>query len=270
MPIALLTDSTEISYEILGAHGPWIVAISSGRHSMEHMAGVARPLAAAGYRVLLHDRRNCGRSSLSFNPRVSEEDMWIGDLAELLTLLGIGGAIVVGMSSGARVAIRFARRHPNRVRALLLWGLSGGEIAIRFLDEYYYGQYVRSCRTGGMEAVCGIDHFAGLCAALPGHRDALLAMDPLHFESVMDAWRDAFLVGSDNTVLGIADDELRSVAVPTASCRTTTGYIRIRRSSMHTGCCPKATSTTSIRTDATTAQWTPTTGRGSQRSSRSS
>jgi non-heme chloroperoxidase len=44
------------------------------------------------------------------------------DLAELLDLLGIAGAVVVGHSMGAAVAQRFAAEHPARTRGLVLIG----------------------------------------------------------------------------------------------------------------------------------------------------
>lgn len=47
-------------------------------------------------------------------------DRLADDLAEALETLGAGPAVVVGQSLGGAVAIRFATRHPDRLRALVL------------------------------------------------------------------------------------------------------------------------------------------------------
>ncbi len=124
MPIATF-DSVEIRYEIIAHGGPWVAAISSARSPLEDVEVLARSVASYGYRVLVHDRRNCGRSSLMFDTFDPDENVWADDLSRLLDCLGISRAVVVGYSRGARVAVRFALRHPDRTRALLLWGISG-------------------------------------------------------------------------------------------------------------------------------------------------
>ena len=93
MPFALIRGA-EIGYEIVGAVGPWAVVMPIAREPMAAVAGLARTIASAGYRVLLHDRRNCGRSSLDLATAAGEEEeIWADDLAALLDHLGIGSAM---------------------------------------------------------------------------------------------------------------------------------------------------------------------------------
>lgn len=68
----------------------------------------------------------------------------------------------------------------------------------------------------GMEAVCRIDHFAGLVAARPENRRVLLDLEPARFIEAMLRWRDSFLVGSHWPVMGLDDEDLARVGVPTA------------------------------------------------------
>jgi hypothetical protein len=68
----------------------------------------------------------------------------------------------------------------------------------------------------GMEAVCRIDHFAGLVAARPENRRVLLDLEPARFIEAMLRWRDSFLVGSHLPVMGLDDEDLARVGVPTA------------------------------------------------------
>lgn len=215
MPTALI-NGAEIYYEILGYRGPWVTTILGGRRPSTEAKTLARAIASRGYRVINHDRRNCGRSSLDFDTRKSEEDLWVSDLRALLDELNVAQAFVVGQSRGARIAIRFALRHPDKVLGLGLWGLSGGSLAAKFLDDYYYGKYLRACEKGGMNAVCALDHFAGLIEAKPANRDLLLAMDEHEFITAMNRWRDQFLIKIDQPVMGLNDEELRSIGVPTA------------------------------------------------------
>lgn len=98
----------------------------------------------------------------------------------------------------------------------MLYGLSGSAVATRYLDNYYYLQYLRAVRKGGMEAVCSLDRFAGLVATRPENRQLLLEMDPVRFTRTMLRWREAFLLASDQPVMGARDEDLRGIDVPTA------------------------------------------------------
>jgi hypothetical protein len=62
-----------------------------------------------------------------------------------------------------------------------------------------------------MEAVCALDHFAGLAAVRPENRTALLAMNPQHFLEVTRRWRAQFLKRAQAPVMGFDDDDLRRV-----------------------------------------------------------
>ena len=114
------------------------------------------------------------------------------------------------------MAIHFALRYPDSVRGIGLWGLGGGPAAVRWLDEYFYQQYVRACKTGGMEAVCATGHFAGMAAARSENRELLLAMNPDDFLAATLRWRSEFMACVNDPLIGFDDNELRRVAVPTA------------------------------------------------------
>ncbi len=46
--------------------------------------------------------------------------IWCADLADMLDAESAAGAVVVGHSLGAQIAVHFAHRHPERVRGLVL------------------------------------------------------------------------------------------------------------------------------------------------------
>lgn len=69
-------------------------------------------------RVIAPDLRGCGRSAAAAGLLSMEQHA--DDLAALLDHLGIGRAVVAGLSMGGYIAFAFWRRHPQRVRALAL------------------------------------------------------------------------------------------------------------------------------------------------------
>ena len=82
MPLAYVRG-VAINYVILGEHGPWVAISPGGRHGLEGVQSLAARLAAAGYRVLIHDRRNCGASDVAIEGNESEYEIWADDLYEL-------------------------------------------------------------------------------------------------------------------------------------------------------------------------------------------
>lgn len=204
----------EINFEVYGDSGSWVTLSPGARHPYSDFIPIARQFAAFGYRVLLHDRRNCGASDVAIEGRDSESVQWADDLHALLEKLGALPAFVGGSSAGCRMSIIFALRHPQAVRALLLWRITGGAFAAKDLAEAYYGQYITLAEGGGMQAVCDSEHFRQRIVARPANRDRLLAMKPETFVEVMARWRDDFLAGANQPVIGTTDVDLRSIACP--------------------------------------------------------
>jgi hypothetical protein len=82
------------------------------------------------------------------------------------------------------------------------------------LAEEYYGQFITAVRSGGMAAVCAMEHWQERINARPENRDALMKMDPQRFIRVMSRWREYFLKGADLPVIGATESDLRSIKVP--------------------------------------------------------
>lgn len=203
-----------LNYEILGDHGPWMALSPGGRRDMSNVRGLAQKMAAAGYRVLIHDRRNCGASDVSFDGSQSEYEVWVDDLHALLTRFDALPTIVGGGSSGCRLALLLALKYPAAVRALLLWRVTGGPFAAARLAENYYSQYIRAAQAGGMAAVAASEHFGERIAANPKNRERLLALDPKQFIDVMARWREYFVEGADLPVIGASERDLDAIKVP--------------------------------------------------------
>lgn len=96
--------------EVLLLHG-WTV--SADLNFFPVYAGLA-----GSYRVIALDHRGHGRGMRSMEPFTLED--CADDAAALLRQLGAGRAIVVGYSMGGPVGLLLARRHPERVAAVVM------------------------------------------------------------------------------------------------------------------------------------------------------
>jgi hypothetical protein len=105
-------------------------------------------------------------------------------------------------------------RHPQAVRSLLLWRVTGGRVAAEHLARQYYTDFIELAQRGGMAAVCDSEFFRERIAARPENRARLMAMDPQRFLAVMSNWRAYFIAGADQPVIGATEADLRSIRVP--------------------------------------------------------
>jgi len=203
-----------MNYKILGDRGPWVALSPGGRRDISGIELLASCVAERGHRVVVFDRRNCGASDVVIDGADSEYEIWADDIHELLRQVGALPAVVGGSSSGCRTALLFALRHPDAVRVLLLWRVTGGRFACERLAQEYYGQFIEAAKQRGMAAVCEMEHWKERIDARPENRDALMNMALERFIAVMSHWRDYFLKGADLPVIGASEEELKSIRVP--------------------------------------------------------
>jgi pimeloyl-ACP methyl ester carboxylesterase len=203
-----------LHYEVLGTRGPWVALSPGGRRAIEGVESLARRLATAGHRVLVHDRRNCGSSDVYVEGNDSENQVWADDLHELLKQQNALPAWVGGSSSGCRLALLFALRHRAAARGMLLWRVTGGLAAAKRLAKRYYGQYIPVAQQGGMAAICATEEFAERIKARPENRERLMRMDPARFADVMSRWNRTFLEDAEKPVIGATEADLKALEVP--------------------------------------------------------
>ncbi|HKS55112.1 MAG TPA: alpha/beta hydrolase [Steroidobacteraceae bacterium] len=103
---------------------------------------------ASRYRLIAFDRRGFGLSSGT--PGIEYD---LADIEALLATLGVDRAAVVGMSQGARVALRWALENPARIASLVLDGPPRDLLAVdRRQGEITLAAYRELVRNQGIDA----------------------------------------------------------------------------------------------------------------------
>ncbi len=201
-----------IRYEVAG-DGPVAVLTPGGRLAAADVAGLAARLRPQ-LRLLEWDRRNTGASDLYLG-RTSEQMQWADDLADLLRRLGLAPAWLLGGSAGSRVSYLTAVRHPDVVRGLVLWSVSGGAYASQYLGFNYHVPFITAALAAGMDGVAATAFFSERIAANPANADALRSIDAADFVEVMLEWNTDFVPRPDMPAIAITADQLRTITVPT-------------------------------------------------------
>jgi len=214
MPVTKI-NGINLNWQVVGDRGPWVMATTGGRRGYDEFVPMAQKIASHGFRVMLHDRRNTGASDLWIDGDQGEEAPWLGDMYELMRQNDALPAFFCGSSAGARTSIRFYLKYPQSVRGLLLLRVTGGEFAAKRLPENYYGQFIKAAQDGGMAKVIEMDAWRERFKENPAGRDYLAKLPADKFISVFTRWKEVFEAGGKHPVMGVTEQELRSIKVPT-------------------------------------------------------
>ena len=163
-------------------------------------------------RVIIHDRRNCGKSDVVIGGELSEQHIWAEEMAALLKHLGAAPDYVAGGSAGSRTSLTVAVRHPEVVKGAFVWEVSGGPRSAELMSPGYYGQHIEAAELGGMPSVAATEFFEQRIRDNPNNLERILSMDPEEFCSVMRRWRDQ--LSQPNPVGDLTEGQLRSIACP--------------------------------------------------------
>ncbi|HXY91327.1 MAG TPA: alpha/beta hydrolase [Acidimicrobiia bacterium] len=204
-----------VAYELIGEGGrPWVLT-PGGRYTKETpgLRELAEAIAANGNRVLVWDRPNCGDSDVCFDGE-TESSLHADTLAALLRHLDLAPAVVAGGSAGSRVSLLTASRHPDVVRALALWWISGGVMGLLTLGNVYCTPSIRAAWKDGMAAVADLPEWAEVIENTPANRQRILDQDRDEFIATMERWMMAYCPQPAQHVPGLPDDVARRIDVP--------------------------------------------------------
>ncbi len=113
-------DEVELLVRRLGNGKNPLLVIHGGPDWDHHYLIPPFEMIADHYPVLLFDIRGCGGSTKFGIPEKYSIEQVVEDLVQLLDKEGISKAWLLGFSFGGRILLRFAKKYPHRVKALVL------------------------------------------------------------------------------------------------------------------------------------------------------
>ncbi len=117
-------DGVGIWYEMHG-EGPAIL-LSHGYSATCRMWDVQVAALRDRFRVIVWDMRGHGQSDVPTDPAAYSEAATVEDMAALLRTCGAPNAVIAGLSLGGYMSLAFHLRHPEQVRALMLFDTGPG------------------------------------------------------------------------------------------------------------------------------------------------
>jgi 3-oxoadipate enol-lactonase len=164
-----IIDGLEIQHEVHG-EGPPIVFVH-GLGATSNVWHAQRMTLSKQFQVITYDRSGAGRSEKA---RAGYSiDVWTDELAGLLDHLAIPAAVVVGHSLGSMIALRFAGKYADRIKALVL---AGGEAELGPVEKRILTERARAIEAHGLSAVVDAWLTAVLSAATREANPALAGM----------------------------------------------------------------------------------------------
>jgi pimeloyl-ACP methyl ester carboxylesterase len=200
-------DGLSIYYELHG-EGPPLVLLHGGLLTIELGFGDVLGALAERHTVVAIELQGHGRTADTDRPLSLER--LADDVADVLTAVGVDRADVVGFSLGGLVAVEVARRHPERVRRLVLASISAS-------PDGHHDEVRSPDAQPGAGRMPTEDDFRAFEDAYRA-----VAPDPDHFSTF--AAKLAAFVGS---LPGWSDEELRELTVPTLVLLGDYDFIRV-------------------------------------------
>ncbi len=126
MPYITREDGPKIWYDVAGEGDPLVLIGGSSlvRRQWDFMV----PFLQDRFKVILCDQRGAGLSDRPSAGITAEK--WVDDLIMILDEIGIKKAHLFATSNGSLVAIRFAAKYPQRVGAVIHYGI------YKFTEQY--------------------------------------------------------------------------------------------------------------------------------------
>jgi len=123
MPVSTF-DDININYRTYGKGFPLVLAHPFGA-SLEFWAPQVKKLSSK-YQIIAYDVRGHGLSSAPAGEENYTLDLLVADQHHLLEHLRVKQAYIGGLSLGGAIALGYACRHPDKVKALLVFDIHGG------------------------------------------------------------------------------------------------------------------------------------------------
>lgn len=221
MADVVTVDGVDLWFEIHGEGTP-LIYTPGAFYSMESSRGVAQAFARMGYKVLLWDRPNTGRSGLRFEPG-NMLHLWADKLNGLLDHVGFPSVYLVGVVNGLLFTLHFAARHRERVRGMALvaaltedaqWWQAVVDATFLEPARIIEGQGMKAALEAG-EGRWGVFDWVEQFSLAPDKREELLALDPATAATTLRSWAQAYTDTGHVWAGGLTDEQLGRLDVPT-------------------------------------------------------
>jgi len=123
MPVCQV-NGININYRVYGEGFPLVLSHPFSA-SLEFWAPQIEKLSPK-YQIIAYDVRGHGLSSAPAGEENYTLDVLVEDLHHLLEHLGVAKAYIGGLSLGGAIALGYAHRYPETVKALLIFDIHGG------------------------------------------------------------------------------------------------------------------------------------------------
>mmetsp|Transcript_39147 Transcript_39147/g.47388 ORF Transcript_39147/g.47388 Transcript_39147/m.47388 type:complete len:333 (+) Transcript_39147:76-1074(+) len=215
---AVMSDGVGIPFEVLGPNNGIPVLVTPGGKQGRGVAKtkIAKDLADAGYKVLIHDRRNGATADFGIGDGTKTEvEMQVDDTLALMRHLDMLPAFFTGTSNGARLGVLAYLKEPESVAGLVITDMTGGKKAADFLSNEYHLKFIKPAKTGGMKEVLKTDFFQAFVKANPCVEQSVLDTDVNKFLAVQKTSGDKIKGSAEWPVIGLTKEQLNAINCPT-------------------------------------------------------
>ena len=116
----VLAHGIELAFDEVGSGAKALLLIHGHPFDRTMWRPQLEPLARLGWRLIVPDLRGYGASGTGRGSGKTTLEEFARDLIALLDHLGIGRAVIAGLSMGGQIAMEVCRLHPERVRGVIL------------------------------------------------------------------------------------------------------------------------------------------------------
>src|SRR5579871_289737 len=190
---AVHVNGVDLHYEEAGSGAPVIFNHEFGG-SWESWLPQMR-FFARRYRCIAYSYRGYPPSSVPDDPAAYSEEQLVDDLRGLMDALGIERSLIVGLSMGGAISLKFAIAHPDRCVGNVVAGAGAGTTN----REAFEAEMAETIRGFEEEGVEGVVETYGRTAT----RIQLLHKDPIGWQEFRELFLKHSARGSANTMRGV-------------------------------------------------------------------